>query len=412
MKMLHTSDWHLGQSLNQFDRGFEHAQFLSWLLDTLESEQVDTLLIAGDVFDNTNPSAASQTQLYQFLTQARQRVPHLGIVMTAGNHDSPGRLEAPAPFLSLFDACVVGQIGRSADGVDFNRIVVPIKNHTGQVKAWCIAMPYLRPSDVPRIEDAADYYMAGIEALYARAYEFAVSQRSAGQAIIALGHCHITGGKVSEDSERRIVIGGAEALSVNVFDPGIAYVALGHLHLAQKVGGDETRRYCGSPLPMSFSEMDYKHQVVIVELEGERVAATREIKIPRSVELLRAPTQAAPLADVLQALEALSLPDVPQEQWPYLQVRVQLSQPEPGLRAQVEAALADKPVRLVRIETTTVNTASSTMTEVSIDELSNLKPADYFEKLYRHRYGDAPPKEIMVAFTELVNSPIEAGAPA
>lgn len=142
MKLLHTSDWHLGQSLNQFDRSFEHAQFLSWLLDTLESEQVDTLLIAGDVFDNTNPSAASQTQLYQFLTQARRRVPHLGIVMTAGNHDSPGRLEAPAPFLSLFDASVVGQIGRSVDGVDLNRIVVPLKNHTGQVAAWCIAMPF------------------------------------------------------------------------------------------------------------------------------------------------------------------------------------------------------------------------------------------------------------------------------
>ena len=413
MKILHTSDWHLGQSLNQFDRSFEHTQFLEWLLNTLESEQIDALLIAGDVFDNTNPSAASQTQLYQFLTQARRRVPHLGIVMTAGNHDSPGRLEAPAPFLSLFDACVVGQIGRTTDGVDFNRIVVPVKNHTGQVGAWCIAMPFLRPSDVPRIEGAADPYMAGIEALYARAYEFAVNKRCAGQAIIALGHCHITGGKVSEDSERRIVIGGAEALSVNVFDPGIAYVALGHLHLAQKVGGDETRRYCGSPLPMSFSEMDYKHQVVMVELEGDKVTTTREIKIPRSVELLRVPKQAAPLTDVLAALEALNLPDVQQEQWPYLQVRVQLSQPEPGLRAQVEAALADKPVRLVRIETTNVHTGSSTpMPEVSIDELSNLKPADYFEKLYQHRYGDAPPNEIMVAFTELLNAPMDAGESA
>jgi exonuclease SbcD len=90
MRLLHTSDWHLGQSLNQFERSFEHARFLGWLLDTLEAEKVDALVIAGDVFDSTNPSAASQTLLYQFLTQARRRVPHLGIVMTAGNHDSPG----------------------------------------------------------------------------------------------------------------------------------------------------------------------------------------------------------------------------------------------------------------------------------------------------------------------------------
>ena len=138
MKLLHTSDWHLGQSLNQYDRNFEHTRFLAWLLDTLEAEKVEALVIAGDVFDSTNPSAASQAQLYQFLTQARQRVPHLGIVMTAGNHDSPGRMEAPAPFLSLLDASVVGQVGRSVDGIDWDRIVVPLKNREGLVSAWCI----------------------------------------------------------------------------------------------------------------------------------------------------------------------------------------------------------------------------------------------------------------------------------
>lgn len=124
MRILHTSDWHLGQTLHQFDRSHEHARFFSWLLDTLQVQEVDVLLIAGDVFDNNNPSAAAQTQLYHFLTEARRRIPHLNIVMTAGNHDSPGRLEAPAPFLSLIDACVVGQINRTGDGIDLNRLVV------------------------------------------------------------------------------------------------------------------------------------------------------------------------------------------------------------------------------------------------------------------------------------------------
>lgn len=411
MKLLHTSDWHLGQTFNQYERCYEHAQFLAWLLETLVAEQVDTLLIAGDVFDNTNPSSASQSQLYQFLTQARVRVPHLGIVMTAGNHDSPGRMEAPAPFLSLLDAYVVGHTGRVGDSVDLSRIVVPLKNREGQVAAWCIAMPFLRPVDVPRVEGAADQYLAGIETIYAQAYAFALTKRSADQAIVAMGHCHITGGQVSADSERRIVIGGVESLSVNIFDPGIAYVALGHLHLAQKVGGNETRRYCGSPLPMSFSELDYKHQVVIVELDGERVAATREIKIPRSVELLRVPKQAAPLTDVLAALDALSLLDLPPEQWPYLQVRVQLSQPEPSLRASVEKALDGKPVRLVRIEASTVHAGGGVaLPEVSIDELSNLKPADYFERLYQHLYGKAPPLDIMGAFSELLNASVDLSA--
>lgn len=417
MKLLHTSDWHLGQSLNQYERSYEHAQFLAWLLDTLQAENVDVLLIAGDVFDNTNPSAASQAQLYQFLTAARRRMPRLGIVMTAGNHDSPGRMEAPAPFLALLDAYVVGQTGHAAAGIDFSRIVVPLKDSTGATAAWCIAMPFLRPGDVPRVEGAADAYRAGMEAIYAQAYAYALEQRSPGQAIIALGHCHITGGQVSEDSERRIVIGGAEALSAKVFDPGIAYVALGHLHLAQKVGGDATRRYCGSPLPMSFSEVDYRHQVVVVELEGEAVRATRELLIPRSVELLRVPKKPAPLADALAALQALEFPeglgDAPPEQWPYLQVRVQLSQPEPGLRMQVEAALAGKPVRLVRIETSSVRAADSTAAAtLSIDELSQQSPTDYFERLYQHRFAAPPPEELLAAFTELLNAPLDAGAQA
>ena len=426
MRILHTSDWHLGQSLSQFDRGFEHAQFLAWLLDTLVAEAVDVLLIAGDVFDSSNPSAASQSQLYQFLTAARKRLPRLNIVMTAGNHDAPARLEAPAPFLALLDAVVIGLIGRADpehdSAVDLNRIVVPLKDHTGQIAAWCIAMPFLRPSDLPRtddlsrtadlpsIEGAADPYAAGIAALYSQAYQIALSKRSAGQAIIALGHCYISGGTASKDSERRIVIGGSEALSVNIFAPGISYVALGHLHLAQKIGGDPTRRYCGSPLPMSFSEIDYQHQVVLVELAGERVVNTREIRIPRSVALLCVPEIAAPLAEVLAQLQALSLPEVPEAQRPYLLVRVLLDQPEPELRAQVQASLAEKPVRLVRIETLRLQGgAQQAAPQLSVDELSSLAPAVFFTRLYQHRYGAAPPEEILKAFTELVAFSQETG---
>ncbi|NVO06382.1 MAG: exonuclease SbcCD subunit D C-terminal domain-containing protein [Rhodoferax sp.] len=412
MKLLHTSDWHLGQSLNQYERGFEHAQFLAWLLETLVAEQVDVLLIAGDVFDNTNPSSASQSQLYQFLTQARQRVPQLTIVMTAGNHDSPGRMEAPAPFLSLLDAHVVGQPGRGDTGVDLGRIVLPLKDRSGAVAAWCIAMPFLRPGDVPRVEGATDPYQAGIAALYAQAYAHALSLRSPGQAIIAMGHCHLTGGQVSLESERPIVIGGSESLPVQVFDAGIAYVALGHLHLAQSVGGDATRRYCGSPLPLSFSEMDYQHQVLLVELSGEQVAGIRPLPIPRSVDLLRVPRQPAPLTQVLAELQALQLPELPLEQQPYLQVRVRLSQPEPGLRAQVEAALAAKPVRLVRIETSSLRGDADAAPALSMDELSTLTPVDYFERLYRHRFDADAPADLMAAFTELVHAHADAGASA
>ena len=410
MRLLHTSDWHLGQSLHQYDRSHEHERFLGWLLDVMESEEVDALLIAGDIFDNSNPSAAAQTMLYSFLTEARRRIPHLNIVLTAGNHDSPGRLEAPAPFLSLFDAHVVGQVSSSEEGELLDRLIVPLKDREGQVRAWCIAMPFLRPGDVPRIEGAADPYAAGFAAIYEQAIERANEDRDESQALIAIGHCHLTGGKVSEESERRIFIGGAEALSADVFDDSVAYVALGHLHLPQQIGKDPTRRYSGSPLPMSFSEIDYPHQVVLVDLDGAKVGSVRALRVPRSVDLLRVPDRPQPLDDVLVALAGLELPGGEPHHWPYLQVRVQLSEPEPALRSRVEAALQDKPVRLARIETSYTGGENLEASPArSIDDLNALAPVEFFTRLYLHRFGADAPPELLTAFGELLNTPVEEG---
>lgn len=410
MRLLHTSDWHLGQTFHQFERSYEHQSFLSWLLDTLEREAIDGLLIAGDVFDNANPSAAAQSMLYGFLTEAHRRLPHLNMVLTAGNHDSPGRLEAPAPLLSLFDAKVVGLVNRDESEILVEQLVHPLKSQDGQVAAWCIAMPFLRIADVPRVNDVNDAYTSGVEALYRQAFEVAKTKREVGQAIIAMGHCHMTGSETSDDSERRIVIGGAEALPATIFDDSIAYVALGHLHLPQKIKGNGTRRYSGSPLPMSFSEIHYPHQVVVIDLDGELVAEVREIRVPRTVDLHKVPASARPLDEVLAALSALELPERPEEEWPYLQVRVQLTQPEPGLRAQIDTALAGKPVRLARIETTyPKNSNDSAAAQISVDEMHTLAPADFFEKLYEHRYGEAPPPELMTAFNELADTTMMAG---
>ena len=412
MRLLHTSDWHLGQSFHQFDRRAEHQAFLDWLLGVLEAEAVDVLLIAGDVFDTSNPSAQAQAQLYRFLAEARRRVPRLGIVMTAGNHDSPGRLEAPAPLLSALEARVVGQVGRQGD-VDaaLGRVLLPLRDAAGREAAWCIAMPFLRPDDLPRVEGADDPYAAGVAALYRRAFALAEARRQPGQAIVALGHLHVAGGEVSEDSERRIVIGGAEALPAGIFDSRIAYVALGHLHRAQRIGGDPTRRYCGSPLPMSFSEVGYRHQVVLVELVGEGVAETREIPVPRSVDLLQVPARPAPVDEALAALAALDLPPLPEERWPYLHVRVQLSGPEPGLRARIEEAIGGKPVRLARIETSTLRGAlPAAAPALSVDELNALKPEAFFLRLYQHRFGSDAPPELMAAFGELLDTPVAEGA--
>ena len=405
MRLLHTSDWHLGQTLHTFDRGYEHQCFLDWLLDTLETEQTDALLIAGDVFDNANPSAASQRQLYRFLAQAKRRVPHLDIVLIAGNHDSPGRLEAPAPLFEAFDATVVGHVTRNSRGeIELDRLVAPLRNRDGEIAAWSLAVPFLRPGDLPRVETAGDPYLEGVALLYRQALDHALNRQENGQAIVALGHCHMSGGQTSEDSERRIVIGGAEALPVEVFDPVIAYAALGHLHRTQTVGGQGRVRYCGSPLPMSFAEIAYPHQVVRVDLDGGSVREIAEIRIPRPVELLRAPAQPAPLDEVLDALAALDLPDRPRDAQPYLEVRVRLNAPEPGLRARVDAVLDGKPVRLAKIEPTYGGRADNATADgpQSLDDLGRLQPDDIFKQLHWRKYGEESSAALLEAFRELL----------
>jgi exonuclease SbcD len=415
VRLLHTSDWHLGQTLHTFDRGYEHQHFLDWLLDTVEAEQTDALLIAGDIFDNANPSAAAQRQFYRFLTAAKRRVPRLDVVIIAGNHDSPGRLEAPAPLFAAFDASVVGHVTRDPRGdIELDRLVVPLRNRDGDIAAWCLAVPFLRPGDVPRVETVGDPYLEGVAMLYRRALELALSRRENGQAIVALGHCHMRGGQTSEDSERRIVIGGAEALPVEVFDPVIAYAALGHLHRAQKVGGQARVRYCGSPLPMSFAEIRYPHQVVRIDLDGDAVTEITTISIPRFVELMRVPAQPAPLDEVLGALAVLDLPDTPLDAQPYLEVRVRLKAPEPGLRPRVESVLDGKPVRLTRIETSYGSSVENDPASgpQSLDELGRLQPDDIFKKLHRSKYGGAEPSAaLLAAFTELLLASDGEGAP-
>ncbi|MBA5635656.1 exonuclease SbcCD subunit D C-terminal domain-containing protein [Duganella sp. LX20W] len=450
MRLLHTSDWHLGQSLHNFDRAYEHQCFLDWLLDTLVAQQVDALLIAGDVFDNANPSAASQHQLYRFLRQASERVPHLNLIVIAGNHDSPGRLEAPGPLLEAHGTRVVGSVRRGADGeIDLEQLVLPLTDRDGAVRAWCLAVPFLRPGDVPRVSAAAgtreaddvraaesgdtgtmgsgstetaaagdagaaeapapeqqqagDPYLAGIALLYQQALALAEARRQPGQAIVAMGHCHMVDGQMSNDSERRIVIGGTEMLPAGIFGPAIAYAALGHLHLAQAVGKQQHIRYCGSPIPLSFAEVGYQHQVLLIDVADEQVSAITPLPAPRAVPLLRIPAKPAPLAQVLEELAALAPAPAEPHAQPLLEVRVLLDAPEPGLRARIEEALDGKPVRLAKIETSSAaREASQHDPAMTLDQLAQLKPDDIFKRLYAQKFGNDAPADQLSAFAELM----------
>jgi exonuclease SbcD len=217
-----------------------------------------------------------------------------------------------------------------------------------------------------------------------------------------MGHCHMVDGQASLESERRIIIGGTEALPASIFDPAIAYAALGHLHLAQRIGQKEQLRYSGSPIPLSFSEVGYQHQVLRVDVAEGKAQAVVPLFVPRAVQLLRVPQQPAPLEEALAELQTLALDELPFHAQPLLEVRVLLDGPEPGLRARIEEAIAGKPVRLARIDPTRRSSAAiAAAPAMTLDQLAALQPDDIFKRLYEQRYGEAAPGDMVQAFAEL-----------
>jgi exonuclease SbcD len=406
LKILHTADWHIGQLFHEYDRTNEHQQFLNWLLKAIPSENIDVLLISGDVFDLSNPSAASVKMFYSFLNRAVRAAPALQIVVTAGNHDSASRLESPKPLLESSNIHIVGLIEKSAtEGINYNKIIIPLKSKDGETRAWCIAAPFLRIGDYPVIPDAVNTYSDGIAAFYREAYEYAASLRQPGQAIIAMGHLHALQAETSdEDLTERPIMGGVESIPASAFDEHISYVALGHIHNAQRVGGREHIRYSGSPLPMSFSEISYKHQVVVFEVRKDKIENLRSIEIPVSTPLMRIPSVHSSLTEVIDALMQLDESKGKTDSAPYLEVRVLLDGPEPGLRHKIETVLAGKNVRLARIDPRykSAAVAPGEMATVSPGELNDPQPEDVLQKVYQSKYNSLLPEDLMKLFRQAV----------
>ncbi|MGR5148782.1 exonuclease SbcCD subunit D C-terminal domain-containing protein [Photobacterium alginatilyticum] len=403
MKILHTSDWHLGHQLHGYSRDYEHQAFLDWLADTLEQQQIDALLVAGDIFDTANPPASAWRMLYRFMARLAKTMPQLNVVMIGGNHDSPSKLDAPHELLKAFDLHMVGGIHRGEDGqLDHQRMLVPISNKSGEQTAWVLAVPFLRSADL-RTDDLSeedDRLIKGVETLYAEITQVAREQKSSEQALIGMGHAFMASGKLSEMSERRVLGGNQHALPASIFADDISYVALGHLHLAQRVAKKEHVRYSGSPLPLSMSERDYKHQVVVVELDGDQVAGIEPITIPRTVDMLKVPRSPAPLEQVLEELEALEVDDLPREQQPFLEVHVRLDKPRALLREKVLAALDGKAIRLAKI--TPHYQQQERQDDLRHRRLSDVSPQQVFALSWGKKYDGEPDEAMAAAFESLL----------
>ncbi len=394
MRILHTADWHLGARLVERERLPEHAMFLDWLIETLRSEKIDALLLSGDVFDAANPPQEAVALYFDFLKRLAD-LKTVKAVITGGNHDSASHLNAPRELLRRFEVHVFGHAGDNI--VDLGGAVIA-------------AVPFLRERDLR--EGAAGETMAAVHEQVRTAIRAHYAAQLAacrgiaqGRPIIAMGHLTVLGATTS-DSERDIHIGNLGAVGADIFD-GFDYTALGHLHRPQKVAGQETVHYSGSPIALSFSEATDAKSVVIIDTQnhspvpillsktepdrqknGDRRIGVEIIPIPVVRALTRVKANRATLA--------ADLANVPAGAW--AEVTVKLDAPEPDLDRQVREAAAG------RFETLKVladlPTTALTSWQPTGPTLSELQPREVFRELLKEKQIEG--EELNAVFDELL----------
>ncbi|MBO7074113.1 MAG: exonuclease subunit SbcD [Bacteroidales bacterium] len=323
MKVLHTSDWHIGQIFHNYSREEEHKYFFEQLKSIIIKEKPDVVVVSGDVFHTATPTIVSQRLYYNFIVDLSRLDSDLQIVITSGNHDSPSRLEAPRPLWEAFNVSVVGMLDYQTVTDDFglnfdaSKIEIPITKK-GVIIGWVLAVPYINGN--------SNIYDLLLNHLKNR------PEYSDNQSIVAMGHLAVKSADITGHSAD--IIGKLETLDVQDFTEvkGVDYWAFGHIHFPQAIKGIENMRYAGSPFPISFNE-NYEHSVVSVNIEDGMIK-TKIIPLKTLIPIVDFPAKpkgyddALPYETVLmQLIEILG-------QKAYVRVHVQTDKP----LTQVETA--------------------------------------------------------------------------
>lgn len=389
MKIICTSDWHLGNLFHGNDRLPEHKHFLAWLLNVIKEQQPDALLVAGDVFDNGNPSAASQSVYYEFLADATQACPDMQIIITAGNHDSASRLEAPRPLLSRHKVEIRGRVHRTwqqtDDGGtwinDYEDLLIPLTGKNGE-KAVVIAVPYLR-TDVVQASSYSKGVNDFLRELTAKAHTLYPDHKT-----IMMAHMYAKGATIAEkDPSEKIVIGGQEEVDIDGWNDHPDYMTCGHIHKRQHIWNTDWARYTGSVLPMSFAEFDYRHGVDLVTLDGKpqfiEYTPQHKLRVLPADDSEVTPAKLKKIIrDELRDRESDQLSD----SFDYVLLKVKLDKVNNDVIKELEDLVNAKDAISCKIQKVIpaidLSTISGSTTITSIDDILNRDPLDTLREAY------------------------------
>ncbi|MBE2887247.1 exonuclease SbcCD subunit D C-terminal domain-containing protein [Geobacter anodireducens] len=400
MKILHTSDWHIGRTLYSRKRYEEFEAFLSWLAKTIQQNEIDALLVAGDVFDTSAPSNRAQELYYRFLCRvAASSCRH--VVVVAGNHDSPSFLNAPKELLKALDVHVVGSSTASPEDE-----VLVLCNEQDAPELIVCAVPYLRDRDIrvaeagESVEDKERKLIEGIRTHYAAVAALAEQKREelgGDIPIVGTGHLFTAGGQtVDGDGVRELYVGSLAHVTSGIFPACFNYLALGHLHVPQKVNGSETIRYSGSPLPMGFGEAKQQKSVCQVEFHST-AASVQLIDVPVFQKLERVKGDWDGISSRILELTATDT-----QGW--LEVIYDGTEVIGDLRERLEAAISGTQMEILRIKNNRI--IERVLGQIHEEEtLDDLNVNDVFERcLAVHDVPEEQRPELLRAYQETVSS--------
>ena len=415
MKIICTSDWPLGNLFHGNDRLPEHRQFLSWLLARIKEQHPDALLIAGDIFDNGNPSAAAQSAYYEFLADATETCPDMNVVIIAGNHDSASRLEAPRALLTRHKVEIRGNIHRSwvanEDGgnwvINYDDLMIPINGGDGS-QAIVLTVPYLR-SDVVQNANYSEGVNTILRELTAKARE-----KYRDSPLIMIAHMYAKGADIAKsDASEKIVIGGQEEVNMQGWDEHPDYFACGHIHKRQHIWNTDWAHYSGSVLPMSFAEKDYHHGVDMVTIENGTKPQIEFLEYEPQHKLMFLPEAEEELTSKklekrINAELQNKTEDKLDDNFVYLVLKVTLEKVNNDAIKELEALIGTKNAVLCKIQKIIpeldITTISGSQHLQSIDDILNRDPLDTLKETFVVKNGKEMTDHQEKMLTDLLNS--------
>jgi len=396
MKILHTSDWHLGQHFYGKSRAPEHKTFLNWLLTQVDELQLDAIIVAGDIFDTGTPPSYARELYFDFISQLHAKACQL--VILAGNHDSVAMLSEAKQVLKQLSTHVISSASENTEQqlVTLHSQRNDSQNHESQSndeQLIVCAIPFIRPRDVMKSQSGqsaqdkqlvlqqaiADHYQTLFEQAQQQA-DYSAKQTDHAPAILMTGHLTTAGVKTS-DSVRDIYIGTLDAFPANAF-PSADYIALGHIHKSQKVAKSEHIRYCGSPIPLSFDEAKQEKVALLAEFSQGKLSSVNEVVIPRFQPMAMLKTDVEQLHQDIEALIASHTPD-DENQTLWLDVEITSTGYLQDMSQRITELTKDTPLEVLLVRRSkearqkmSQNSSQITLNELTVDEVFEARVAN------------------------------------